>query len=499
MSDDSGRFVGPGWQVGTICLLFVCLTILLLLISPPALLLCAGLAGVGLVYPPLSQRLTVAGRSLWLPHMVLAVGALTAVGILGYGVWLVRSGVLSVFGFVFAPVMALIVYQACLMTVLAASQRHFDPVPTEATEPLPRVSVLIPAYNEAGYIKQSMAAVLNSGYPEDKLELIVVNDGSTDGTYEEATAYADHDSVRVFTKDNGGKASALNYALFFATGEFVVPIDADSTIAEGALRMILAPMQANSSVGAVAGNVKVANRNSLLTSTQRLEYLVGINSYRRMYDTLRAVPVIPGCLGAFRYDALSEIREYDPDTLTEDYDATIQLLKRGYEIRASPAATYTEAPATWADLYRQRLRWYRGNCQTLSKHFNILTSPEYGYLHSVVFPLHMVSMVTGPLVTILVGISIAWGIYAGTLATLAVIATAFIGLGVLVSLLSVQLAGEDLRTAALALCLGSVYKLVNDAAKLQALGDVLFRSDIAWTSPRRVRQIQASRAGESAD
>ena len=185
----------------------------------------------------------------------------------------------------------------------------------------------------------------------------------------------------------------------------------------------------------------------------------------------------------------ASIREYDPDTLTEDYDVTIQLLKRGYEIRASPAATYTEVPATWRDLYRQRLRWYRGNCQTLVKHADVLVSPEYGYLHSVVFPLHMVSMVTGPFVTVLVGLSIAWSLYVGTVGTLVVIATAFLCLGLLVAVLSVQWAGERLRTAVLSFSLGSVYKLVNDAAKLKALLDVLFRSDITWTSPRRVRQI----------
>jgi len=486
---DAARFAGPGWQVGTLVLLIGCLAVLLVLISPEAILLCAGLAGIGLVYPPVGHRLTAAGYSLRLRRAVLATAALGAVGVLGYGVRLVWLGTLSPFGFLFAPVMALIVYQVCSMLALATSQRCVDAAPTEPTEPLPTVSVLIPAYNEAGYIGRSMAAVLESAYPEDRLELIVVDDGSTDATYEEAAAFADHDSVRVFTKDNGGKASALNYAMYFATGEFVVPIDADSSVAEDALRTIVAPMQANPSIGAVAGNIKVANRNTLLTHTQNLEYLVGINSYRRMYDTLRAVPVIPGCLGAFRYDALAEIREYDPDTLTEDYDVTIQLLKRGYEIRASPAATYTEVPATWRDLYRQRLRWYRGNCQTLVKHADVLVSPEYGYLHSVVFPLHMVSMVTGPFVTVLVGLSIAWSLYVGTVGTLVVIATAFLCLGLLVAVLSVQWAGERLRTAVLSFSLGSVYKLVNDAAKLKALLDVLFRSDITWTSPRRVRQI----------
>lgn len=207
---------------------------------------------------------------------------------------------------------------------------------------LPSVSIIVPAHNEQKTISRCLDSLLEVEYP--KKEILVIDDGSDDRTYEIALGYQ-RNGVKVFHRPKaGGKSMAMNTGILFSSGEIIVTCDADSLISRRAIRNIVKRF-ADSRVNAVAGNVKVLNVDRLVTKCQALEYIVNENIYRRVFDVFGVVPVVPGPLAAFRRSSLEEVGFYDKDTLTEDFDVTIQILKTGKVVQVmSDAFVYTEYP-----------------------------------------------------------------------------------------------------------------------------------------------------------
>src|SRR5581483_6998931 len=235
----------------------------------------------------------------------------------------------------------------------------------------PSVAVLVPAYNEEKVIERTIRSVLASDYPN--IRVIVIDDGSSDRTLEVAHAkFADEEAsgiVTILTKQNSGKADALNLGLqYLQDEEIFVGIDADTVIAPTAISRLV-PHFLNPKVGAVAGNAKVGNRVNLWTRWQALEYITSQNFERRALNTLGAVSVVPGAIGAWRASAVREAGGYHTDTVAEDADLTMALLRRGYRVEyADTALAYTEAPINANGLMRQRFRWSFGILQAVWKH-----------------------------------------------------------------------------------------------------------------------------------
>ena len=230
-----------------------------------------------------------------------------------------------------------------------------------------KVSVMIPAYNEVLAITNVITHVLSSNY--HNLEVIMIDDGSTDETFAVAQkAFGNNPKVRLLRKPNGGKASALNYGLRFATGDFIVSIDGDTLMQADTISELLHKF-VNPRVAAVAGCVKVANPRNLLTRWQEVEYMIGQNLDRQALEYVNGMNTVPGALGAFRREVIKEVGGYQPDTLAEDTDITIRILRRGYLVGYAPKAiAVTEAPETVKQLLRQRFRWSYGALQTVWKH-----------------------------------------------------------------------------------------------------------------------------------
>ena len=239
------------------------------------------------------------------------------------------------------------------------------------------VSILVPAYNEGLVIEAAIASLLELSWPA--FEIIIIDDGSTDDTYERACKLeGTHGAatVRVVRKANAGKASALNTGLAVASSPFVLCMDADSRLSRDTLRLAMRHF-ANPRVGAVAGNVKVVNRGTLWTRLQALEYIQGLNLPRRAQGFLRVVNIIPGPIGVFRRSALAGVGGYDTDTFAEDADVTIKLLGGGWQIVYEDGAiAWTEAPETVHELLKQRYRWTRGILQALRKRGDWLARPR---------------------------------------------------------------------------------------------------------------------------
>ncbi|MEA4840602.1 MAG: glycosyltransferase [Bacteroidales bacterium] len=246
----------------------------------------------------------------------------------------------------------------------------------------PKVSVIVPAYNEELTVTRTIENLLKSDYP--LLDIVFVDDGSKDQTFANVkAAFSNIDNVQILTKPNGGKASALNFGIASASGEILVCIDADTLLLPDAISKMV-PFFVDEEVGAVAGNVQVGNAVNFLTNWQKMEYITSQNFERRALDEVNAILVVPGAIGAFRKTAIDRIKGFTIDTLAEDCDLTVRLHRAGFKVHScNDAISFTEAPETMKMFLKQRFRWTFGMMQTFWKHRDLLFSlrkPNIGWI-----------------------------------------------------------------------------------------------------------------------
>jgi peptidoglycan-N-acetylglucosamine deacetylase len=288
---------------------------------------------------------------------------------------------------------------------------HVYGTPEQIAAYLPQVAVLIPAYNEEKVIERTIQGALDSDYPN--LRVIVIDDGSKDRTLEIARrAFAAEEAagrVLILTKPNGGKAEALNFGLeHIGNAELFVGIDADTIIAPDAIARMV-PHFLNPKVAAVAGNAKVGNRVNLWTRWQALEYITSQNFERRALNTMGAVSVVPGAIGAWRTELVREAGGYHVDTVAEDADLTMALLRSGYRVEYEDMAlAFTEAPTSANALMRQRFRWSFGILQSVFKHKGVFA--RKGALGFVALPNILIFQILLPLVSPFIDVMFVVGV-----------------------------------------------------------------------------------------
>jgi cellulose synthase/poly-beta-1,6-N-acetylglucosamine synthase-like glycosyltransferase/peptidoglycan/xylan/chitin deacetylase (PgdA/CDA1 family) len=293
-----------------------------------------------------------------------AVDRVLGAGIIGA----VRASDIVVMVLTWAILLAGIVTVLRAVLVLGAARRHARRarsaarlLPDPVTDP---VTVLVPAYNEAAGIEAAVRSIAASDHP---VEIIVVDDGSTDGTADLVEALG-LPRVRVIRQANGGKPAALNRGLRAASHDLIVMVDGDTVFEPDTVRRLVQPF-ADPQVGAVSGNTKVANRGGLLGSWQHIEYVVGFNLDRRLFDVAECMPTVPGAIGGFRRSALERVGGVSSETLAEDTDLTMALCRDGWRVvYEEDARAWTEAPATLSELWKQRYRWCYGTLQAMYKH-----------------------------------------------------------------------------------------------------------------------------------
>jgi cellulose synthase/poly-beta-1,6-N-acetylglucosamine synthase-like glycosyltransferase/spore germination protein YaaH/peptidoglycan/xylan/chitin deacetylase (PgdA/CDA1 family) len=330
------------------------------------------------VMPPLSQKEWIFARSDWF-IFELAHWFRTAI------TFIFIAGILLVSG------------RALIIGLLALVEK-LRPAPQDHPEYQPLVSVLIPAYNEESVILSTVRSALASDYPN--VEILVVDDGSSDNTSELVTRdFGDDPRVRLITQPNRGKPAALNHGLTVAAGEIAVTIDADTCVNRDAVRKLVRNF-ADPAVAAVAGNVKVMNRNRWLTRWQALEYITSQNLEKRAFDLLNCIPVVPGAVGAWRTEVIRQCGGFSRDTVAEDTDLTLTIRRQGWKILYDEDAIgYTEVPETVEALIRQRFRWTFGTIQAVWKHRDVLGRKKYGSLGWVALPNIFLFQILLPLVS----------------------------------------------------------------------------------------------------
>lgn len=353
---------------------------------------------------------------------------------------------------------------------------------------LPRVTVLVPVFNEAVVIAAAVRSLLALDYPF--LDVLIVDDGSTDETFALASALEGRygtTTVRVIHKTNGGKAAALNTGIAMARTPFVLCMDGDSRLTPDTLRYAMRHFT-DPRVGAVAGNVKVMNRHNLWTRLQALEYIEGLNLARRAQGFMRAVNIVPGPVGLFRRDVLIDVGGYDSDTYAEDADLTLKVLTAGWHIVYEPRAiAWTEAPESLLDLIKQRYRWTRGILQALRKRRSWLSSPKGGVVVWGSLLAMLFEAIIWPAVNVLGNLffalaALSAGAPVGILSWWALLTM----LDTAAALYTVAMEGESLSLVPYAVVYRFFFISLIDVAKLFATFEELANTRMSWGKLERV-------------
>lgn len=309
---------------------------------------------------------------------------------------------------------------------------------------LPPVTVLVPAYNEAVGIERAVRSLVASDYPT--LEVLVVDDGSTDGTGDVVESLG-LPGVRLIRQPNGGKAAALRTGTRAASHDVLVMLDGDTVFEPDTIRLMVQPLR-DPAVGAVSGNTKVGNRRGLLGRWQHLEYVSGFNLDRRLQDLLGCITTVPGAAGAFRRQAVEAAGGLSSETLAEDTDLTMGVLRAGYRVvHEERARAWTEAPSSVNDLWRQRYRWSYGTMQCLWKHRGaVIDQGRTGRrLGLVGIPYMVLFQVLLPLLAPAIDLFALYGLLTGNARTVGAVWLAFAALQTAVTAYALRLDGESMR------------------------------------------------------
>lgn len=455
---------------------------------------------------------TVEALDRWLPEMAAKgyrfthlTGALKApsahTSVSGFERWKGKSWVLAVgvsenaMGFLvvaLALVGVLVFARFGLMLLLSAlharrvRKRDFAWGRFPVTEP---VSVLVPAYNERECIANTVHSLAASDHP---VEVIVVDDGSTDGTAEIVEALR-LPNVRVVRQANAGKPAALNNGVRHATCELIVMMDGDTVFEPSTVRELVQPF-ADPSVGAVAGNAKVGNRDSLIGAWQHIEYVMGFNLDRRMYDVLGCMPTIPGAVGAFRRTALWRVGGMSDDTLAEDTDVTMALHRDGWRVvYAENARAWTEAPESVQQLWSQRYRWSYGTMQAIWKHRRaVVERGASGRFGRVGLPFVSLFMVFAPLLAPLIDVFLVYGLVFGPTAKTALAWAAVLAIQGVCAAYAFRLDRERMRHLVSLPLQQILYRQLMYVVLLQSWITALTGGRLRWQKLRRTGAVEAA-------
>jgi len=323
----------------------------------------------------------------------------------------------------------------------------------------------------------------------------VVDDGSTDGTAGIVEAL-DLPEVRLVRRPNGGKPAALNTGMAEASYEILVLVDGDTVFRPDTVGKLVTPLS-KPGVGAVSGNTKVANRKGILGRWQHIEYVMGFNLDRRMFDVLRCMPTVPGAIGAFRRQAVEEVGGLTDDTLAEDTDLTMALCRAGWRVvYEETAVAWTEAPSTLRQYWRQRYRWCYGTMQAMWKHRRaVFERGPSGRFGRRGLPYLAVYHVLLPLCAPAVDILTLYGIFALNTRDVLVMWLAFSAVQVVAGRSALWMDGESTWVIWTLPLQQFVYRQLLYMVVMQSLITVVLGARLRWHAMRRIGTFTGAGAG----
>lgn len=309
-------------------------------------------------------------------------------------------------GFLYLALFLTLYFQIfLLLTYFGWSKK--ETYPGFTPEEMPTVSIMIPCWNEETTVIKTIESILEMNYPQDKLFVVVIDDGSTDNTWEVVQAYANHPQVRLLRKQNeGSKFAALNYGLDNIHTDIVGCLDADSRVDKEALRYSIVPFS-DPEIMCVVPSMVIDAPKTFWQHMQKPEYELGIY-LRKVFSSLNSLYITPGPFSIFRRSVFDKIGYYIEAHHTEDLEIALRMQVNGMRIVHAPnSLVYTHGPKNWPTLLKQRIRWtYGGFKNILSDYRHILFKKKYGNLSAFILPFAMLSNV----ITIVAFPFLIWGL-----------------------------------------------------------------------------------------
>ncbi|MFH1214911.1 MAG: glycosyltransferase [Pseudomonadota bacterium] len=375
------------------------------------------------------------------------------------GFLLIRA--LGQLGWAFMVVATFLVTLRTLIVAILARRHKSRKVSSQAIAGdkfQPPISIVIAAYNEEKVIGRTLENLLRTAY-SGPIELIVVDDGSTDRTASVVAEIAVQDNrLHLLRQNNLGKARALRAGFHAASHGIIVTLDADTLFQPDTIDHLVQSMQ-DEGVGAVSGHVRVGNKQTLVARFQDLEYICGFNLDRRAYHQLNCITVVPGAVSAWRYSAVMAAGGISSDTLAEDTDLTLGLHRAGYRIVYAPRAmAWTEAPENFSALAKQRFRWAFGTLQCLWKHRDLVGNPTYKALGWFSLPSVWLFQVLLVAVSPLVDGLLVFFLFFGMKFVILLYLSVFLVMDLLMAILACWMEGESFKVALRILPMRFVYR-----------------------------------------
>lgn len=267
----------------------------------------------------------------------------------------------------------------------------------------PRVTIIVPAWNEEKTIYKTIKSLLSLNYPKDKLDIFLVDDGSTDGTFDIMKKFAsntntkktNYPAIRIFKKENGGKHTALNLGLNHTNTEYVGCFDADSMADSEALVRIMSYFEKDPETMAVVPSILARNSGNFIQKAQQEDYNMSV-FLKKILSTIGAIHVTPGPLTIFRKKVFDDLGPYRHAHNTEDMEIAYRMQQNHYKIEhCNDAYVYTNTPSSVRTLYKQRLRWIYGFINNTIDYRNLLFKKKYGNFSFFTVPAGILSVLAG--------------------------------------------------------------------------------------------------------
>ncbi len=302
----------------------------------------------------------------------------------------------SFFGLVFYALVFLSVYAQLffLITFFENRKRILIRDGAITLQNYPMVSIAVPAWNEGRTIERTMHSLLALNYPKDKLKIFLIDDGSSDNTFEVMKQFGNEPNVEILRKENGGKHTALNLALEKSNAPFFGCLDADAFAEKESLIRIMSYFEKVPSSMAVAPSIIVNEPKNILQKAQGAEYEMAVY-VKKMLGFLGAIHVTPGPLTVFRREVFDNLGPYRHAHNTEDMEIAYRMQVNGYKIeQCNDAFVYTNAPSTVKKLFKQRLRWIYGFINNTLDYKNTIFRKKYGNFALFTVPVGIISIIT---------------------------------------------------------------------------------------------------------
>ncbi|MDO8575218.1 MAG: glycosyltransferase [bacterium] len=281
-----------------------------------------------------------------------------------------------------------------LITYIEKRKSIGEKADSEELNYFPTTTIMVPCFNEEKTLEKTVNSLLNLDYPKDKIEIFIVDDGSTDGTYEVAKKFSNNPQIKIFKKENGGKHTVLNFGIKNSRSELIGCLDADSFVDKYALKRIVYFFNKDKNTMAVVPAIKIHEPKNIIQKIQNVEYNLGVFK-RKVLSLLDALYVTPGPFSIFRREVFETLGYYKHAHLTEDFEMAMRMQASHYKIDNSHKSfVYTVAPNSLKKLYKQRLRWTYGFIKNAIDYRFMFFKKEYGNMSFFLLPTAIFSIIS---------------------------------------------------------------------------------------------------------